>query len=306
MTDPITRSAAEVPGGAAGDAPRYGKARYARENARLNAVLDKRRPAMAVHRGSPGGSIVDNTVDAMRAASRQGADVIEIDVAKSTDGDFFCFHDGQEPRHFGIEENIHTLNTEQISALNYSHARVSGYGVTRLETMLEAVERYAPDCVLNIDRSWDHWPSLLRFLDTRCTPDRVLFKAPAGDEALALADHPVKYPFMPICRSVEDVERMLCLPDVNTVGVELVTHRPDSPFVTARYIAQVRERGVFVLVNALNLPNRVPVYAGMADEVSVLDDPERGWGAMIDLGADMIQTDWPMLLLDFMRRRNTG
>lgn len=52
---------------------------------------------IAAHRGVSGGNIPCNTLAAFDVALRQGADIIECDIAKSTDGKVFVFHPGTEP-----------------------------------------------------------------------------------------------------------------------------------------------------------------------------------------------------------------
>ena len=31
-----------------------------------------------------------------------------------------------------------------------------------------------------------------------------------------------------------------------------------------------------------------------------MEGPDKGWGRLIELGADIIQTDWPSLLRDYL------
>ena len=55
------------------------------------------RPFIAAHRGVSGANIPCNTLLAQKIAINEGADVVEIDVTKSLDGEYFCFHPGMEP-----------------------------------------------------------------------------------------------------------------------------------------------------------------------------------------------------------------
>ncbi|NMA64834.1 MAG: hypothetical protein GX957_01155 [Clostridiaceae bacterium] len=51
-------------------------------------VSSLRSPSIAAHRGSCGGNIPPNTIAACEAAIAQGADILEVDVARSSDGRF--------------------------------------------------------------------------------------------------------------------------------------------------------------------------------------------------------------------------
>lgn len=240
-------------------------------------------------------SIPENTINSAIAAFRQGADIVEVDVIESTDGDWFCFHDGYEPREFGVEQNIRTMSTEQIQKLTYRWASHDHLPVERLETFLEAF----PQKFFNIDRSWWWWPRLLDYLGSL---DFRYFtiKSPAEDPWLTrLAEHDAKIPFVPMVRSLEQVELVLSH-NINTVGLELLPSGEDHPFLNPNYISGLQDRGLMAFVNAIVLADRKPLYGGFDDEVSVLENPNHGWGRLVAQGADVIQTDWPALMRQYL------
>ncbi|MEH0147692.1 glycerophosphodiester phosphodiesterase family protein [Corynebacterium sp. Q4381] len=280
-----------------------GRQEYAAVNRRFLAACNVKRPLIAVHRGQNAGSIVENTARAVRAAIVSGADIVEIDVIESTDGDFFTFHNGFEGVYFGLDRDIRTLSTKELERLQfdlYVSAKAEKYGLERLETIVCGF----PDTLLNIDRSWEYWDHLLPFLDDLGCVDRVLFKSPVAQEWLQkLADHPVKYPYMPIVKSKDEVELVLNCADVNTIAVEILAASEDEELASQEFVQEMHDLNLLVQTNALNLPNRVPLFLGWDDEISVLDEPEKGWGRLVDHGADIIQTDWPMLLDRFLSTR---
>lgn len=62
------------------------------------------RVILCAHRGVWGGNIPCNNTLAFDIALSHGADMIELDVTRSADGELFIFHPGKETRHIG--ENI--------------------------------------------------------------------------------------------------------------------------------------------------------------------------------------------------------
>ena len=60
---------------------------------------EKKKILIAAHRGTCGGNIVRNTIPAYENALKHGADIIEVDVIMSTDGDFYTFHNGDRRAH---------------------------------------------------------------------------------------------------------------------------------------------------------------------------------------------------------------
>lgn len=277
-----------------------GQPQYATVNALLHHRFAERRPLVAVHRGTGLGMIVENTVPAVTAALRSGADMVEIDIVESTDGDYFVFHEGYEPLQFGFDRVLSTLSTTEIEALTYG-LRVAGprIRIERLETVL----RTFPGVLFNVDRSWAYWERLLPWLDGLAIAEQLTLKSTADDESLAiLRAHPVKYPLIVFAHHPTDIDKVAADPEINLVGAEVLAPSASHVFCDPDYVASLQEQGLLVYVNALDLGNGDTLMAGWDDTQSVLGDPDEGWGRLVTLGADVIQTDWPALLNAYLGR----
>lgn len=288
--------------------PKFGRPDHAAINADLARAGAGRRPLVAVHRGTFGGTIVENTAAAVAAAVRRGGDLIEIDLVASTDGDVFCFHTDYEPYHFAsptggeVMPNLATLSTAEIETLRY-HWIDPEQPVERLETVL----RTQPTTLLNLDRAWDHWEHVLPVIARDPRPGRFLLKSPVLDERLDLLERSeVAFPYMGMVRTPAEVESLLSRDNLNLVAVEVIASDPDDPFCDPEVIASLKGEGLLVWANSLNLADGKRRYAGLDDVTSVLSDPHLGWGAMIDRGIDIIQTDWPDLLSSYLRERGVA
>lgn len=280
-----------------------GPHKHRETNARLHQLLAERHPLIVVHRGSPGGSIVENTVKSVKAAIAQGADIVEIDVIRSTDGVFYVYHNSYEKMHFDLDEDIRTLSSTQIQELQYSWQVRSSAGRCGVEKLSDVLIQ-CPETILNIDRSWDYWDTLLDYLDEFNCADRVLLKSPTEASLMEKLDaHRVPYPYMPIVKAKEELELALGYRDLNTVAVEILAERPEDYLARVELIEELHKYGLLVQLNALNLPNGKPLFLGWDDEVSVLDHPDVGWGRLVEHGADIIQTDWPLLLRQYLEQR---
>lgn len=261
----------------------------------LDRLLAERgRPLVVAHRGTTLGSFPDNTVRSAIGALRSGADVIETDVVRSADGEYFLFHTGYEQKLLGLGADVREMTAEQLGSSVFRwQGGPSSPGVERLDALLDAV----PDTWINIDRSWGLWPELLDHLARRGVEDRILLKSPPREEHLrALAEHPTPFLYFPIVRTLEELDRVADMEGLNLVGAELLAAGPDDDFAAPEAVAAVAERFPLVLLNALNLENGSVLYLGADDDTSVLEDPELGWGRLIEVGATAIQTDWPHLL----------
>lgn len=285
----------------------FGQPTFNDINALFNTRSDRVGTLVVVHRGTQMASIVENTSDAVIAALASGGDIVEIDALASSDGEFYAFHDGYEKEHLGADVHLPSLTSVEIDKLSYVYADRPGRTI-RVARLLELLGAFRGSTLFNVDRSWPWWPTLLPALDSLDMTGQLLLKCPGSDEKRiqTLRAHPVPYPFMPICRTPEQAFGYLGDPELNTIGVELLATNTDSPFLDPRTIADLHAAGVFVLVNAEVLTNGVPLFAGFDDEVSVLRSPKEGWGRLLDLGVDAIQTDWPWLLRDYRDQRLAG
>ena len=268
----------------------------------VNRLIEDRLRAVGTlivaHRGTAIASVVENTAAAVLAAFASGSDVVEVDVTAAADGAFFAFHDGEEQRLLGITSNLTTMAAQHIRDLRYRHVERPGRPAP-VEPLMGLLDSFRGSALFHLDRSWPWWPALLPALDELDMQQQLLLKSPADTgHVQVLRRHPTKYPYMPICRTLAQAHQHLEDPQVNTVGVELLAEDASSPFLNPEVIAGLRARGVFTLVNSEVLTTGRALFAGYDDELSVLIDPQAGWGPMLELGIDAIQTDWPWLLRD--------
>ena len=287
----------------------YGKQEYAQINALLNRKIEEKKHLIAVHRGTWHGNIIQNTIPAYTISFKMGADMVEADINSSTDGVLFSFHDHHEPDVLRRPEIIKALSSEEIESIHPCNCLTlhSKYKINRLTEILDFLPE---DKLLNIDRAWDIFPQLLALLDQYPSAlQKVVIKAPlrAAEALEAMASHPTKYMFMPICYSIEDVDKALSYEGINVVGAEIIAFTPESELFSDEAIAYVHSKGLYTWVNAITLGNfhkhddspRNDLFGGLDDDTSLLCDPAKGWGRLMEKGIDIIQTDWPSLLYEY-------
>ena len=283
-----------------------GQMRYAQINTPLSQKLTQKKCLIAAHRGSWGGNITQNTVGAYKAALQMGADIVETDVTATTDGVLYSFHDGNEQRVFGVEKSIRQMDSKEVE--NYHPINTCNeLTAARINRLTEVLDFLSHGELLNIDRAWNIIPQLLEVLDRYPNAKyQVVIKAPLKAKAAYeyLNAHPVKYMFMPICYSFEDVEAALSYPDLNVVGCEIVAFDEQMELFSDESIQRIHDRNLFVWVNAITLGDVGvrPLYAKLDDDVSVLEDPSLGWGKLFEKKTDVMQTDWPALLYQYRRK----
>ena len=274
----------------------FGQKRFSEINALMIKKLEEKKPVIAVHRGVWGGNIIENTIPSFRAALAQGGDMFECDLAMSTDGDLYCFHDGYEMRLFGKQENIKTMSSAEIDELVYLNSLwdVSGFHVTKFE---EVPKTFCNGELYNIDRAWDYLPQVDEILQNYPESIRqALIKTPVKDQYLEFFENcPRKYMYMPIIRTMEEFHKVLTYKNINLVGVEILADKETDELYQEENVKQIQAQGLFVWVNALNLSGtpRTRLYAHLDDDTAMLGNPDASWGVLMERGVDVIQTDWP-------------
>ena len=286
----------------------FGQARYADINVLLNRRFSQHPVLICAHRGSWHGNVIQNTLIAYKAALMQGADILETDTTATTDQVVLSLHDGVERQMFRIGTNAYDMTAAEVQALHPYNAvgEPSSHHVGRLDDILAAL---CHDELINIDRSWRARGLLLPLLDRHPHMVRqAIVKAPLRYRELfeALGRHPVKYMFMPICYSLKEVDEALSYPGLNTVGVELIAKTPQDELCSEAAVRYIHDRGLYCWVNALTLTDidtRSVLYGGLDDDTSILQGPAAGWGKLMDMGIDVIHTDWPALVKDYREAR---
>jgi len=257
---------------------------------------------IAAHRGTCGGNIIQNTFLAYENALQHGADMVEMDVILSTDGIFYAFHDGEESRVLNVEQDIRTMSSKEIES--YPCINQLGNPINqRLERLDSILKRVAEKCFVNIDRSWFYWKEIIGYLDKLNMPNKILLKSPVNPELLQiLEDSKSKVKYMPIVRSLEEWE-LVQKYNINLAAVEVIFDNLNSPLTQPDFIETLHKKQIVAWVNAITLDDKTAMSAFLDDNNAILNGYEENWGRLIDMGFDIIQTDWPALVNSFLRQR---
>lgn len=274
----------------------FGKAEFSDINRLFNQKFSDRGVLIAVHRGSPGGNIIENTIPAYKAALLQGGDLLEVDVAKSADGILYMFHDGGEPRLLGEPDNIATMDSSRIDQLPCLNNLFKPTN-TRLERLEHILSYFKGDTIFNIDRAWFFWPELFEALDQVDMMNQIIIKGHVTKETLEMFNqHGNKYMFMPIIMSIEQIDMVLSYSNINLIGMELIVSSETDPLFQNEVIDRLHDLNLFVWANAITLDDETKLFGGLDDDISIIQSPELGWGKLLEKKIDIIQTDWPAIL----------
>jgi len=250
-------------------------------------------PLLIAHRGGAG-LAPENTLAAFQNAVHEwGADMLEMDVRSTLDGEVVVIHDENVDRTTSGSGRVEDLTLEQLRALDAGHHfrdpegslsfRGTGVRVPTFEEVLEAL----PGVRMNVDaKDRRSAPGLVDTIFRHAAENRVLVAAEWERNRRAVNGYPG-----PWGASRRDLMRFFIL-----------IHTPLGRFYTPKCDAlQIPEthHGIRVLsrrflreAHARNLPIHV----------WTVDDPE-DMNRLLDMGVDGIQTDRPDLLAPILTER---
>ena len=247
---------------------------------------------LVAHRGSCGGNIPCNSLQAFKAAINAGADMIELDVEGSADGDLFIQHPGMEYVHLRIKDSIRNFPgsvVEQFTLSNWDHVRTQ-YPILRLEDALQFLKGR---CLINVDKFWGYPKEISELIRKLEMQDQVLVKCDCKQEYLdAAEEYAPDIPFMGLSRDGLAVHEDLMKRNLRYVGIEALFETEDSPVASQAFLDRLHADGKIVWANAIVYNYKTVLTAGHNDDISVTEDPELGWGWLADRGFDLIQTDF--------------
>lgn len=273
------------------------------KNEKLMKLIEKKKVLIVAHRGSCGGNLCQNTHLSFKAALLQGADILEMDVIKSVDGVFYVYHSNQDERVLHLDGDIHNLTSKQIDELQIYNWLDEPSGL-HLEKLDDILDEFEDQCFINIDRSWVYMDEILAYLKTR-KHENIILKTPVKDEYLEkLEKSGLDVMYMPIAYSLKELERCMNY-NINLSAVEMIFKDLNLDLVQPETFKLCKKLNLATFVNAetLGRKERFVLSADLGDNLSIEKGFEYGWGKLIEMGFDIIQTDWVGILNKYLSEK---
>lgn len=255
---------------------------------------------VAAHRGD-WRNYADNALEAIESCIKMGVDVVEIDVAKTKDGHLVLMHDKTIDRTTNGKGKVSDFTLEEIKSLRLRNGlgRVTAFQIPTFE---EAMQAAKGGIIVNVDKGDDYFDEVYRVLKKTGTAGQAIIKSDKPYERLrqrygAILD---SMTFMPVVnlKKGTTVDSIRAVFDKRYPFYEIVFAEENREVL--QYIkAQLQNTSSAIWINSL----WDSLCAGYSDD-RALARPNETWGYLIDtLGARIIQTDRPALLLDYLKKK---
>jgi glycerophosphoryl diester phosphodiesterase len=257
---------------------------------------------VAAHRGD-WRNAPENSLQAYKQAIDMGVDVVEVDVKITKDGVLVIMHDDNIDR---TSDGKGKPSDYTLAELKKFHLK-EGHGVITKHTIptLEEVMMLAKGKVLvNLDQSFPFYNEAYQVLKKTGTLNQAIFKTSEPYE-LARKTYPNildSITFMPVVyidkpkakQVINEYQKKL-----KPVAFELVFPSDTSSILKNNDF--IRDHGSKVWINAL-----WPSLNGGHDDTIAWEDGniKDSWDWLTAHGANMIQTDRPLTLLNYLRKKS--
>jgi glycerophosphoryl diester phosphodiesterase len=230
----------------------------------------------------------ENSLAAIQHAIDSGVDIIEIDIRRTKDGRLILMHDGTVDRTTYGEGKVEDLTYQQIRQITLKKSDEDTL-IHMIPSLEEALGLAKDHIMVDLDIKSASIKRLVNQVHETQTADQVLFfdRDFAVLDSVLLLDSTLMV--MPRAKSAGEVSGIL------KKYKPPVLHIDDS-FFTEDVVNQIRSAGCRIWINALGLPD-VQATAGFI---------ETGYEPLVKGGANIIQTDRPLLLMQFLQAKNSG
>lgn len=256
------------------------------------------------HRGVSGGNIPCNTLTSYEIALLQGADMLETDLSTTADGQLVILHPKMEQRHLGAPADcdITKMTFDEVQTLryvNYDRTRTQ-FGLVPFDDFLET---FRGRCFINVDKFWGNPEAIYRAIKRHGMLDQVLVKSAVSEEILrVLEELAPELAFMPIVSEEHPMHEELLRRKLNYVGVEVLFRKEDSPLASPAFMERMHRDRTLVWVNSIIYDVRHQLSGGHSDDTAFTESMDYGWGWLADRDFDLIQTDWPGMMIEYLKR----
>ncbi len=263
---------------------------------------------IAAHRGVNGGNIPCNSSECYKIACLQGADIIEMDVTACKDKEeLFMLHPGMESVHTTAPEGVRLgdLTCSEVKKLRLKNQDLTPTQYP-LATFGEILDELKGKCFLNIDKFWDNPKEIAAEIRKRNMQDQVIVKSsPTNEKVIDLIEeYASDMQFLSIISDPNNAcHEALKQRNINYVGVEILFGSDEHPFVSDEFIQKMHDEGKIVWANAIVYDYKANISGSHTDDNALLGNEDEGWGFYGRKKIDIVQTDWLIPCMNYLKKK---
>lgn len=224
-------------------------------------------PIITAHRGSSI-NYPENSLIAFRAAIRDGADYIELDVHETKDGVLVISHDANLKRLTGISKNISDVTYDEIKDIDFGINKWSSYSGLSITTLEDVLKTFKGKVRFNIE---------IKSINSKSSIEKVISLINKydvkEDSSIASMNANALILVKEIDSSIKTIYIMyIAQGDIASLSFA-DAYSIEESYVTDNIISTVHNNDKEILVWTVNNPKEVKKFTIMGVDNIVTDDP---------------------------------
>ena len=246
----------------------------------------------------------ENSIPAIESVIRMGVDMMELDVKMTKDSVLVLMHDKTINRMTNGKGKVSDITYDSLMTFNMRRAHNVVTDSIKVPTLREALLCCKDRILVNVDHAYPYYKEIVELADELGVTGQVLMKGKSNldkvNEDMSKHEHNLLY--MPII-DINKPKGQALFAEYLEKGVvpmayEVCWQYPGDEIESC--VAKIIESGSKVWVNTF-WPSVCGGFGNDDDAALAAADPADVYGQYLQMGASMIQTDRPGLLIDYLR-----
>ena len=240
---------------------------------------------VAAHRGAHNGNS-ENSISSIKHAIDIGVDIVELDVKVTKDGVTVLMHDGRIDRTTNGKGNVEDFTLEELKKFRLKtwYGSVSDEQIPTFEEALLVVKG---NIMVDIDIKTSNVKAIVETVKKTQTEKEVFYFDNDYDGLDEIKQLDSSSKFMPRAYNLKMTDSALVRFKPHVIHI-------DPKFYTVEVVDLIKRNGARVWINSLG-ESDCRLRGGSREEIMK---------RLIDKGANIIQTDEPEIILEYLRSNN--
>ena len=246
----------------------------------------------------------ENSIPAIESIIRMGVDMMELDVKMTKDSVLVLCHDKTINRTTNGKGKVSDMTYDSLMTFNLKRAHGVKTDSIKMPTLREALLCCKDRILVNVDHAYPYYKEIVELTEELGVTGQVLMKGKSSIDKVNedMSKHENNLLYMPIIDINKPNGQALFAEYVDRGVVPMafeVCWKENGPEMED-CVAKIRNMGSKLWVNTF-WPSVCGGFGNDDDAALEAADPADVYKQYLDMGATMIQTDRPELLLDYLR-----
>ena len=246
----------------------------------------------------------ENSIPAIESIIRMGVDMMELDVKMTKDSVLVLMHDQTINRMTNGKGLVSDFTYDSLMTFKMRRAHNVTTDSLRVPTLREALLCCKDRILVNVDHAYPYYKEIVELTEELGVTGQVLMKGKSSIDKVNedMSKHENNLLYMPIIDINKPKGQALFAEYVDRgvvpMAFEVCWQYPGEEMDNC--VAEIHKMGSKLWVNTF-WPSVCGGYDNDDDAAVAVADPAEVYGQYIEMGATMIQTDRPELLLNYLR-----